>query len=279
MKAIALFVAGFCVCLVATAARADNLHLTPAHPAIGQYFTIDVDYVTTCNGSIGDVTATLQPPDPVFDFVRVNIGSAISCFDRVDAHVVHLSATMEGLAGGHYPIYSAVGIVDGLDPPFEDTQLQGNVTVGPTGENLQLAPSHPAVGQSFTIDVDYVTSCPGPIGDVSAILRPPIPGFDFARVNIETEIECFGDVDFHAVHLSATMPGLAAGSYPIYYAVTYNNGYTTPYLETRLLGNVTVGPAGSTGATAAPTLSTWASIVLALVLGIAAMKEKGVRDN
>lgn len=141
-------------------------------------------------------------------------------------------------------------------------------------DNLHLTPAHPAVGHPFTIDLDYVTNCSGPIGDVSAILRPPDPSVDFVHVNIETEIQCFEEVDFHAVHLSATMPGLAAGSYPIYYVVTRRDGYITPYLDTQLLGNVAVGPTAGAGAAAAPTLSTWASIVLALLLGIAVVKEK-----
>lgn len=141
MKAIAWFVAGICAGLVATPARADNLVLTPAHPAVGQAFAIDVDYVTTCNGAIGDVIATQQPPNPAFDFVHVEISSVIQCFGRTDAHVVHLSATMPGLAAGNYPIYSAVGILDGFDPPFVDTQLQGNVTVGATAGGAAAAPA------------------------------------------------------------------------------------------------------------------------------------------
>lgn len=141
MKAIALFVVGASAAMVAPSTRADNLMLTPAHPAVAQSFAIDVDYVTTCNGSIGDVVATLQPPNPALDFVHVEISSAIQCFDQTDAHVVHLSATMPGLAAGNYPIYSAVGILNRLDPPFVDTQLQGNVTVGPTAGGAAAAPT------------------------------------------------------------------------------------------------------------------------------------------
>jgi hypothetical protein len=141
MKVIALCVAGFCAGLVATSACAGNLQLTPAHPAVDQAFTIDVDYVTTCSGPIADVSAKLLPPDPVFDFEHVYIGSPIQCFDRVGTHVVHLSATLPGLAAGTYPIYSAVSILDGYDPPYLDTQLQGNVTVGPAGAGAAAAPT------------------------------------------------------------------------------------------------------------------------------------------
>jgi hypothetical protein len=100
MKVVALCVAGFCAGLVATSACAENLQLTPALPAIDQAFTIDIDYVTSCSGPIGDVVAVLRPPDPVFDFEHVSIASAIQCFDRVGTRVVHLSATLPGLAAG-----------------------------------------------------------------------------------------------------------------------------------------------------------------------------------
>ncbi len=41
----------------------------------------------------------------------------------------HISATMPGLAEGTYPIYTSVGVLNGLGIPSVDTLLQGGVTV------------------------------------------------------------------------------------------------------------------------------------------------------
>jgi len=116
--------------IVATSAQASGLRLTPEHPAGNQPFVIDFDYVTSCIGPMNPVSAVLEPPNPVRDFTHVGVQSTIQCFDSTASNVVHMSVTMTGLASGTYPIYSLVGILDGLDPPFQDTLLQGNVTVG-----------------------------------------------------------------------------------------------------------------------------------------------------
>jgi len=130
MKSTAwLFIFACMVPSVAPSAHASGLRLTPEHPAANQPFVIDFDYVTPCIGPMNPVSAVLEPPNPVRDFTHVGVQSTIQCFDSTASRAVHMSATMTGLASGTYPIYSLVGVLDGLDPPFQDALLQGNVAV------------------------------------------------------------------------------------------------------------------------------------------------------
>lgn len=135
MKLIALCaVFAFTCFLVTPSAQGSALQVNPRHPAAGQSFTIDFDYVTTCIGPIDDrfgVFADLWPADPSMNFVRVLVDASIECFDSAPSHAVHVSAPITGLASGTYPIYSRIAILNGIGLPLQDVVLQGSVTVGP----------------------------------------------------------------------------------------------------------------------------------------------------
>jgi hypothetical protein len=76
------------------------------------------------------VPATLQPPGPGVDRLRIELGSTIACFDGGVSRAVHMTAVMAGIPVGSYPVYSVIGILNGFEPPYQDVVLQGNVVVG-----------------------------------------------------------------------------------------------------------------------------------------------------
>lgn len=152
---------------------------------------------------------------------------------------------------------------------FTFTCLIGAASAHASG--LRLTPQHPAASEPFMIDYDYVTNCIGPLDPLYptfARLNPPNPSQNLVHVAVLSFIQCFDGVPSHVVHVSAAMTGLAAGTYPIYSEVSILNGFEPPYLDVILQGNISVAATPF----AAPTLSTWGLLVLALSMGALAIR-------
>jgi|GEM_PF-4784995 len=117
--------------LVTASAAASNLRVTPAHPQPGEPFTLEADYTSICAGPINGVSWYLAPPNPAYNFVNLEITSSVQCFDSAPGtYTFHLVTTVDGIAEGSYPVYTAVGNMGVFDPPYVDFALQGTIVVG-----------------------------------------------------------------------------------------------------------------------------------------------------